>query len=133
MKLTLKIVVALAVLMAATTAYAEIPDVSKWVCPKAFVETFPEYGVETTDCSDGALYNVYVKISGELVYIHEHRTDAHKTVYYNALKVGDQWIEVVNTKDLIWSGEKVEKGFETNISDDNGNIVAERFVPLLTK
>ena len=133
MKLTRKIVVALAVLMAAGVAYAEIPDVSKWDCLNNGV-AYPDYGVETTFCD--VIIGGYITISGELVYIHEHRTNADKTtIYYNALKTNEgSWVEVVNKIDLIFSGKEIENnGIMMSIFDDNGNIVAKRFVSLLKK
>lgn len=116
-------------------AYAEVPDVSKWSCPDKNVESFSEYGLEVIDCSVIESSRVYVKVSGELIYIHEHRTDKGEIVYYNALKTNDgAWVEVVNKKDLIWSGKEVEnKGVEMSIIDDNGAVVAKRIISLLKK
>jgi len=135
MKLTRKIVVALAVLMAAGVAYAEIPDVSKWSCPKGVVESHPDYGAEFTVCDNLGLESFYLKVSGELVYIHEHRMDKGKTVYYNALKTNEgNWVEMVNEKDFIFNAEEIENsGIMTSIIDDDGKVIAKRITPLLKK
>lgn len=134
MKLTLRIAIALAVLTTATAAYAEIPDVSKWSCPNNVVENVPDYGVVVTMCDDSA-GSLYVKVSGELIHIHEHRMDAGAAVYYNALKTNEgNWVEVVNKRDLVWGSELTETGdVVVNIIDDNGVVVAKRIVPLLKK
>lgn len=134
MKLMLKVVVALSVLMAATVAYAEVPDVSKWSCQNATVLDVPNYGVVVTICGNDNGGSFYAKVSGELFYIHEHRMDADKAVYYNALKTGDWWVEVVNKKDLAWVEKTTENGnVEVSIIDDNGAVIAKRIVPLLKK
>ena len=135
MKLTRKIVVALAVLMAAEIAYAEIPDVSKWSCPKGVVESHSDYGAEFTVCDNLGLESFYLKVSGELVYIHEHRMDKGKTVYYNALKTNEgNWVEMVNEKDFIFNAEEIENsGIMTSIIDDDGKVIAKRITPLLKK
>ena len=139
MKLTLKIVVALTVLMAAGVVYAEIPDVSKWACPAGVINvngTNPDYGLETMACDGDEPRSFYVKVSGELFYIHEHRTDGGKTVYYNALKTDNgSWIEVVNRNDRSYKYRYAENGNDiiVSITDDNRVVVAERLVPLLKK
>ncbi len=135
MKLMLKYAVALAVLAAAGTAYAEVPDVSKWSCPGGVTESHPNYGIEVTDCFGSDSEGLYVKISGELVYIHEHRKDANKQVYYNALKTNEgNWVEVVNKIDLVFNAREIENNtIMMSIVDDNGNIVAKRVIPSLQK
>ena len=140
MRLTLKIVVALVALMMVGVAYAEVPDVSKWSCPNGvvisssdspFIGTY--YRIEVIECLGSGW--VYIKVSGELVYIHEHRTDADKAVYYNALKTNEgNWVENVNKIDLFFKLKST--GIENNdimiiITDDDGNIVAKRVIPLL--
>lgn len=137
MKLTLKIAIALAVFATAATAYAEVPDVSKWSCPNDEVLNFPKYDMKVTICdSDGADFYVYIKVSDELVYVHEERKDADgKNVYYNALKTnkGD-WVEVVNKNDLVWEEYSTEsQDIEVSISNDNSVEVAKRIIPLLKK
>ena len=135
MKLTLKIVVALAVLMAVGVAYAEVPDVSKWSCPDSHVSRFPDYGVETTYCDKSSEDSVYIKVSGELVYVYERITDAGKTVYYNALKTENGWIEVVNQRGFILMAKYVEnkRAVVYYIVDNDNVVVATRFIPLLKK
>ena len=138
-RLTLKIVVALAIFMAAGVAYAEMPDVSKWVCASNVVKNDPNskllanYGIETVECFNSSW--AYVKVSGELVYIYEYRTVSGETVHYRALKTNEgNWVEVVNKKDLAVKADKVENGdIIMSIFDDNDNVVAERLVPLLKK
>ncbi len=133
MKLTLKTVVVLAALMAAGTAYAEVPDVSKWVCPNGVIDNDSDYGVEYMNCDTGGSGNLYLKVSGELVYVHEHRMDQGKTVYYNALKTNEgKWVETINTKDLVYSTGEVASGVVVvDIVDDDDKIVAQRSVPRL--
>ncbi len=135
MKLTLKIAVALAVIVTAVAAYAEVPDVSKWSCEAKLVYPNPDYGSEVMACDSNGPRSFYMKISGELVYIHEHRNDGDKTVYYNALKTNEgNWIEAVNKSDLIFeSGNAENGGILMLLFDDNDNVVAERLVPLLKK
>lgn len=136
MKLMLKVVVVLAVLMASTVAYAEVPDVSKWSCPNAYIQNIPDHGAEITFCNKIGSAGFYVKVSGELIYIHEHRTDANKTVYYNALKnnKGTWWVEVVNKTDLIYEIKTEQNNNITlSIVDDNGVVVAKRLIPFLKK
>ena len=131
MKMTRKIVIVLAVFLAvATTAYAEVTDVSKWSCSNNVSNNFPDYDIEIMDCDSDGSSNFYVKVSGEPIYIHEHRTDAGKTVYHNALKTNEgNWVEVVNKRDLIFNGKLTEnEGVEMSISDDNGVVVAKRIV-----
>lgn len=136
MRLILKVVIALAVIVAATVAYADIPDVSKWVCPDAVSKNSPDHGIESMSCDKIGSGNIYVKAAGELIYIHEHRMDNDKVVYYNALKTekNDQWIEVVNKKDLVFDVKSFENGeIEISISDDNGAIIAKRIIPSLKR
>lgn len=135
MKLTLKVVVVLAVIIAAaSTVYAEIPDVSKWSCQEAIIKNATDYGMEIMNCKKGVDWNAYIKVSGELIYIHEHRMDADKAVYYNALKTGDLWVEVINKKDFVLK-ERLTKNrdLEVSIIDDNGVEIAKRIFPLLKK
>lgn len=136
MKLTLKIAIALTVLTAALAAYAEVPDVLKWSCQNAVVGNFPNYGVEAVSCEPDSSGNLYVKVSGELIYVHEHRKDADgKNVYYNALKTNEgKWMEVTNSKDVLYNFEIKENGDTLlMILDDNNNIIAKMLVPLLKK
>lgn len=137
MKLTLKAIAVLTFLIAtAMVAYAEVPDVSKWSCPKSVVQTDPDYDAEFMLCDDGGSGSFYVKISGELVYIHEHRTIANKTVYYNALKTNEGiWVEIVNKLDLTAMVEGVasNRTLSIVIVDDNDKVVARRSTPLFKK
>ncbi len=133
---SLKIVVALAVLMAAGIAYAEVPDVSKWSCPNSVVETDSDYDSEFMFCGGNGSGSFYVKISSELVYIHEHRTIANKAVYYNALKTNEgNWVETVNQLDLIAKTEEItnKRTFIIIVVDDKDKIVARRSIPLFKK
>lgn len=134
MKSMMKIAVALAVIMIAGTAYAEIPDVSKWPCPKSVVKYYSEYGIEVMDCHDGS-GKFYDKVSGELFYIHEPRTNGDKTVYYNALKTNNgNWVEVINERHLRINGIREDNGNSTvYITDDSGKVIAERTISPLKK
>jgi hypothetical protein len=121
----------IAVLMAAEIAYAEIPDVSKWSCAEKIID--PDYGVKIMICGDRG---AHLKVSGELVYIHEHRINAGNTVYYNALKTNDGiWVETVNERDIAFSKEnRIENNKEVVIMsfyDNDGNVIANRTVPKL--
>lgn len=129
------VVLALTILTSAATAYAEVPDVSKWSCPNAVVKSAPNYGMEAMNCNSGVTWNAYAKVSGELIYIHEHRMDADKASYYNAMKTNEgNWVEVVNKSDLVWKSKPTEnRDAEVYIVDDNGIVVAKRTVPLLKK
>ena len=132
----LKVAVTLAVLMAAGTAYAEMPDVSKWSCSKGTVQNDRDYDMEITNCDCGGSRKFYVKVSGELIYIHyEHRTDVDKTVYYNALKINDgNWVEIINKKYLVLTVVKIRKSrISVAITDNNNVVIAERTIPLFKK
>jgi len=120
-------------LMAIEAAYAD-PDVSKWSCHRDDIQKNFDYGIELVLCGVSGSGNFYVRVSGELIYVHEHITKDNKTVYYNALKVGDRWFEVVNRNDLFFESEEVSDiGILISIIDDEGEIVAKRAFPLLNK
>ena len=138
MKMTLKIAIALIVLMVAVaTTYASVPDVSKWSCLDTFVRNNTGYGVKLTACknSNALTMSFYMEVSGELIYIHEHLMNGYKMVYYNALKTDKgNWVEVVNEQDLVFRENMEEnKDFMISITDDNGNVIAKRLIPLLKK
>ncbi len=140
MKLTLKIILALAVLTAVEAAYAEVPDVSKWSCSDFDAIVYgSDHDIQIRSCSgfNGQKF-YFIKVSGELVCIHEHRKDAGKIVYYNALKTNeDQWVEIINKEDLqeespFLSAELTVNGsYIMNITDDSGAVIAKRLVPRL--
>lgn len=135
MKLTLKIAIALAVIATATIVYAEVPDVSRWSCSSDTVINIPSYDMKAVTCGQYG-ENAYVNISGEPVYVHEHRrTYGAKTVYYNALKTNEgNWVEAVNIKDWLWKTNTAENGdIEVSIMDDNDVVAAKRLIPLLKK
>lgn len=137
MKLILKTAAVLVALFAIfAPVYAEIPDVSKWECPEFVVEQFPQFGIEKRNCfssNDGWFVNAYLNLSGELIFVHEHRVVNDKPVYYNALKTVDgKWVEVLLMEDKFFKELlEADKGITLLLEDNEGKTVATRLIPFV--
>ncbi len=129
--------IVLTILTAGISWAVDLPDVTKWNCPADEVDKVPEYNVAIYSCYDanGKLYNEYLKVGDELVYVHEHRNVSDKLVIYNALKQNNgTWVEVTGSEDTDFDVELVQGGSKVSIADSSGEkMAAERFVPKVKK
>ena len=113
---------------------AQVPDVCiRKNCEVVFID--PNFGVEIKRCvTEANEFGAYLTAYGELVYVHEHRLVNDKVVFYNALKTQDgNWVEDVSEEeDRDFEDKPAEggyqNGFTISITDDNGKIVASRFL-----
>ncbi len=109
----------------------DLPDITQWECPpieSPGVRNYPKYGLQIVDCPDER--NIYIKVRGELIYVHEHQS-YNPPIIYNALKNNHgEWVEITTNGvvDKTYGIKFVRGGVELSIFNEAGGVLATRFI-----